>query len=62
MVGKLYRIRLNTCHCSGFYIREIYLAISSFTYNNIFSESIGELVINNWHNKLLVVDLEKVEV
>ncbi|MGD1702544.1 XisH family protein [Dapis sp. BLCC M229] len=43
-------------------VREIYLAISSFTYNNIFSESIGELVINNLPMKLLVVDLEKVEV
>ncbi|NET14490.1 MAG: hypothetical protein F6K08_17490 [Okeania sp. SIO1H6] len=40
----------------------MYLAISSFTYNNIFSESIGKLVINNLHKKLLVVDLEKVEV
>ncbi|NEQ35564.1 MAG: hypothetical protein F6K40_04325 [Okeania sp. SIO3I5] len=40
----------------------MYLAISSSTYNNLFSESLGELVINNLPMKLLVVDLEKVEV
>jgi hypothetical protein len=42
--------------------REIYLAITSQMYNEIFNELLGQLVINNLPLKLLVIDLEKVEI
>ncbi|MGK7873063.1 MAG: XisH family protein [Xenococcaceae cyanobacterium] len=42
--------------------REIYLAITDITYDEIFSEPIGKVVISDLPLKLLVVDLEKAEV
>jgi hypothetical protein len=42
--------------------REIYLAITDITYDEIFSEPIGKVVISDLPLKLLVVDVEKVEV
>ncbi|MEC4986845.1 MAG: XisH family protein [Oscillatoria sp. PMC 1068.18] len=42
--------------------REIYLAITDLTYDEIFNEPIGKLVISDLPLKLLVVDVEKVEV
>jgi hypothetical protein len=42
--------------------REIYLAITDLTYNEIFSEPIGKVVISDLPLKLLVVDLERAEV
>jgi hypothetical protein len=39
--------------------REIYLAVSEETYDEIFKEPIGEVVINDLPLKLLVVDLER---
>jgi hypothetical protein len=42
--------------------REIYLAITDLTYNEIFSEPIGKVVISDLPLKLLVIDLERAEV
>jgi XisH protein len=42
--------------------RELYLAIADRTYDEIFSEPIGELVIRELLLKLLIVDVEAVEV
>lgn len=42
--------------------REIYLAITDITYDELFSEPIGKLVISGLPLKLLIVDVEKVEV
>jgi hypothetical protein len=42
--------------------RELYLAISGQTYAELFCEPIGELVIRELPLKLVVVDLELVEV
>jgi hypothetical protein len=42
--------------------REIYLAIADLTYNEIFSEPIGKVVISDLPLKLLVVALERAEV
>lgn len=42
--------------------REIYLAITDITYDGIFSEPLGELVISELPLKLLIVDIAKVEV
>ena len=42
--------------------RKIYLAITDIAYDEIFSEPIGELVINGLPMHLLVIDTEKVEV
>jgi len=42
--------------------RDLYLAIATQTYNEIFSEPIGELVIRELPLKLLIVDVEAVEV
>ena len=42
--------------------REIYLAITDITYDEIFNESIGQMVISDLPLKLLVIDTEKVEV
>jgi XisH protein len=42
--------------------RELYLAVSEQTVDEIFSEPIGELVISKLPLKLLIVDIEMVEV
>jgi len=42
--------------------REIYLAVTSIAFDDIFSEPIGELVIDQLPLKLVVIDIEKVEV
>ena len=42
--------------------REIYLAIPSYAYSEIFSEPLGKLVIDNLPLKLIVVDLKTREV
>ncbi len=42
--------------------RAIYLAITDITYEEIFSEPIGQLVISDLPMKLLIVDTEKAEV
>lgn len=42
--------------------REIYLAITDITYDEIFSEPIGKLVISELPLKLIIVNLEKVEI
>ena len=42
--------------------REVYLAVSNKTYEEIFNEPIGELVISDLPLKLIVIDLERVEV
>jgi XisH protein len=54
----LYRLLLNKTAPE----REIYLAVSTETYNNIFSEPIGQVVISDLPLKLLSVDLEKEEI
>jgi XisH protein len=54
----LYRLLLNQVDPE----REIYLAITEFTYDDIFSEPIGKVVISDLPLKLLIVDVEKVEV
>jgi len=42
--------------------REVYLAISEKVYNEIFSEPIGQAVITDLSLKLIVVDLDKLEI
>jgi XisH protein len=42
--------------------RELYLAIADKTYNELFSEPIGELVIRELPLKLIIVDVEVAEV
>lgn len=42
--------------------RELYLAVTDTTFEGIFSEPIGELVMGKLPMKLLIVDVEKVEV
>lgn len=42
--------------------RELYLAIADQTYEELFCEPIGELVIRELPPKLIVVDLELAEV
>ncbi len=42
--------------------RELYLAVSNTTYDEIFSEPIGELVVSELPLRLLIVDIAKVEV
>ncbi len=42
--------------------REIYLAITDITYDEIFNEPIGKMVIEELPLKLMIVDVEKVEV
>lgn len=54
----LYRLLLNKVEPG----REIYLAITDITYDEIFSEPLGKVVINDLPLKLLVVDIEKAEV
>lgn len=54
----LYRLLLNRVDPE----REIYLAISDITYDEIFNEPIGEVVISDLPMQLLVVDVEKIKV
>ena len=42
--------------------REVYLAIPEKVYNEIFSEPIGQAVITDLSLKLIVVDLDKLEI
>ena len=42
--------------------RELYLAVADTTFDGIFSEPIGELVMRELPMKLLIVDVEAVEV
>jgi hypothetical protein len=42
--------------------RDLYLAIANKTYNELFSEAIGELVIRELPLKLIIVDVEAAEV
>ena len=42
--------------------RELYLAVANTTFDGIFSEPIGELVMRELPMKLLIVDIEAVEV
>lgn len=51
----LYRLLLNQVDPG----REIYLAITDITYDEIFSEPIGKLVISDLSLKLVVVDAQK---
>ena len=54
----LYRLLLNKVDPK----REIYLAITDIAYDEIFHEPIGKVVMSDLPLKLLVVDVEKVEV
>ncbi|MEO7908791.1 MAG: XisH family protein [Roseiflexaceae bacterium] len=54
----LYRLLLNKVDPE----RELFLAITNLAYDEIFSEPIGEVVINDLPLQLLVVDVEKAEV
>lgn len=54
----LYRLLLDQVDPS----RQLYLAISEATYNEVFQEAIGELVILELPMKIVVVDLEKEKV
>jgi hypothetical protein len=42
--------------------REVYLAITDVIYDEFFSESIGELVINELPLKLIIVNLQRAEI
>jgi XisH protein len=42
--------------------RELYLAVTSTTFEEIFSEPIGELVIRELSIKLIIVDVKTIEV
>jgi hypothetical protein len=42
--------------------REVYLAISDLLYEDFFSEPIGELVINEPPLKMIIVNLQRVEI
>lgn len=42
--------------------REIYMAVTNIVFDGLFSEPIGELVIDQLPLKLVVIDVEKVEV
>jgi hypothetical protein len=42
--------------------REVYLAITDTLYEDFFSEPIGELVINELPLKMIIVNLERVEI
>ncbi len=54
----LYRLLLNKVDPE----RELYLAVTDIIYDEIFSEPIGELVINDLPLRLIVVDPEQTEV
>lgn len=55
---SLYRLLLNRIEPE----RKLYLAITDFTYNDIFNEPIGELVIQDLPLNLIIVDVVKTEV
>ena len=55
---SLYRLLLNQVDPE----REVYLAVSEATYNDIFSEPIGKLAIAQLPLKLVIVNLEKKEI
>lgn len=42
--------------------REVYLAVTDTLYEDFFSEPIGELVINELPLKMIIVNLERVEI
>ena len=54
----LYRLLLNRIEPE----RTVYLAIPDRAYRELFTEPIGELVINDLPLRLLVVDIEQAEV
>lgn len=54
----LYRILLNRIDPA----REIYLAVTNVLYDKIFSEPIGKAIISDLPLKLIVVNLETVEI
>ncbi|BDA68779.1 fdxN element excision controlling factor protein [Calothrix sp. PCC 7716] len=54
----LYRLLLNKIDPE----REVYLAITDKLYEDFFSEPIGELVINELPLKMIIVNLERVEI
>jgi hypothetical protein len=54
----LYRLLLNKVNPG----REVYLAITDVTYDEFFSEPIGELIINELPLKLIIVNVEKAEI
>jgi hypothetical protein len=54
----LYRVLLNRIDPD----RQIYLAITDYVYSDIFSEPIGEAVVNDLSLKLIIIDLDKAEV
>lgn len=54
----LYRLLLNRIEPE----RTVYLAVPDKAYRELFSEPIGELVINDLPLQLLVIDVEQVEV
>ncbi len=54
----LYRLLLNQVDTG----REIYLAVTDVTYDKIFSEPIGKLVISELPLKLLIVDINTVKI
>jgi hypothetical protein len=54
----LYRLLLNKVDPA----REIYLAVTDVIFEKIFSEPIGEVVINDLPLQLLIVDSEKAEI
>jgi hypothetical protein len=55
---ELYRLLLSQVDPE----REIYLAVTNIVFDEIFSEPIGELVIEQLPLKLLVVNVERTEV
>jgi len=54
----LYRLLLNKVDPA----REIYLAVTDVIYDKIFSEPIGEVVINDLPLQLVIVDSDKAEI
>ena len=54
----IYRILLNRIDP----MREIYLAVTNVLYNKIFSEPIGKAIISDLPLKLIIVNLETVEI
>ncbi|HDN26879.1 MAG TPA: fatty-acid synthase [Thioploca sp.] len=54
----IYRILLNRIDPA----REIYLAVTDVLYDKIFSEPIGKAIISDLPLKLIIVDLETVEI
>jgi hypothetical protein len=54
----IYRILLNRIEPA----REVYLAVTNVLYDKIFSEPIGKAIISDLPLKLVIVDLETVEI